>query len=354
MSATEWAKRWSLRTPESLRARARELGAFEYRIKGMLPVRSITVVLGDSGLGKSALVYQLAICVATGVPFLGCETKQGRVVIADFENGIGDMEEFVERLSQYLGSPGLPDDLYLWSLSDCDAKYGQPGHTLLDMLRDVRPSLAIVDSLGSYAPEAEEKNSSTTKMLQEFRLLMRECGTDTLLVHHRRKQSRNGEQSAGPLESANLRQWFQDARGASTLVNGSDIRLGVNEPDISAVSKDEVALVVRGFGRVRGEIGPLFLARDADENGNACGYRHLVGPELLFDEHRQKVLAELPQQFTFKRGKTAYGRGDQATMNFLQRCIALRLVHKLSRGCYEKTPEKKGDAEDDGAHREKG
>jgi hypothetical protein len=119
------------------------------------------------------------------------------------------------------------------------------------MLRDVRPTLAIIDSLGSYAPAAEEKNSSATLMLQEFRSLARECGTATLFVHHRRKQARNGEQSAGSLEDANLRQWFQDARGASALVNNSDIHLGVEEPDVSSIAKDEVALVLRGFGRVR-------------------------------------------------------------------------------------------------------
>ena len=81
MSATEWAKRWGLRTPEGLRIRARELGASEYLVKELLPARSIAFLLGDSGLGKSPLVYQLAICVAAGVPFLGCATRQGSVVM---------------------------------------------------------------------------------------------------------------------------------------------------------------------------------------------------------------------------------------------------------------------------------
>src|SRR5215467_7679332 len=148
---------------------------------------------------------------------------------------------------------------------------------MLDILHDVRPTLAVIDSLGSYDPHAEEKNSAATLMLQKFRSLLREYGTTTLGVHHRRKQARNGEQSAGPLESADLRQWFQDARGASALINGSDIRLGVDGPDISSVAKDEVALVVRGLCRLRGEIGPLFLARDRDDNGDACGYRRLIG-----------------------------------------------------------------------------
>src|SRR6266566_6935683 len=151
------------------------------------------------------------------------------------------MSEMVERISLHLGLTSAPDDLYLWSLNDCEQRFGQKGHTLLDILRDVKPTLVIIDSLGSYSPDAEEKNSSATRMLRDFRALARDCRTTTVLVHHRRKQPRKADESAGPLENANVRQWFQDARGASSLINGSDIRLGVDAPDLSVVHKDEIS-----------------------------------------------------------------------------------------------------------------
>jgi hypothetical protein len=257
MQADQWRQRWGIHTPCSLRARARELGDSEFLIKGLLPVRQIGILLGDSGLGKSPLMYQAGICVASGVPFLGLETTKSSVLIADFENGLGDMADLVERISCYLGLSGPPDDLRLWSLNDCAERYGHPGDTLLDMLRDVRPAFAIVDSLASHNPDAEEKNPSAIRMLKDFRALARECGITTAFVHHRRKQPRKKEESAGPLESANVREWFQDARGASALINTTDIRLGVDAPDISSANRDELALVLRGFGRVRGEIGPF-------------------------------------------------------------------------------------------------
>ena len=342
-----WRTGWSIHTPGTLRLRAQELGASVHLIEGLIPARSNVILLGDSGLGKSPLVYQAGISIAAGVPFLGRETTRGRVLIADFENGIGDISELVERISGYLGLPGPPDDVLLWSLNDCDLRYGQPEHTLLDMLRDVRPALAIIDSLGSYDPDAEEKNSSATKMIQEFRLLARDCGTATTSVHHRRKQSRNKGESTGPLETTILRHWFQDARGASSLVNGSDIRLGVDEPDQSAAAKDEVSLVLRGFGRMRGEIGPLYLARDRDENGDPLGYRRLIGSELLFNEDQRNALITLSQQFSFKDAKVAYSRADQATANFLHHAANLDLIRKLGRGRYEKVAPQNG--ESDGA-----
>jgi AAA domain len=347
----KWGARWALHTPDTLRVRARELGGADYLIKGLVPAHSIGILVGDSGLGKSPLMYQAGLCVATGIPFLGRETRKGRVLMLDFENGLGDMIELVDRLSRYLGLSGPPEDLFhLWSLNDCQLRYGHAGNTLLDMLRDVKPRLAIIDSLSSYRPKAEELNSDATAMLQEFRILVRDCGTAVLLVHHRRKQPRKAEESAGALERANLRQWFQDSRGASALINGVDVRLGADEPDLSAREKDDLALVLRGFGRIRGEIGPLYLARDCGEDGEPEGYRPLTGPELLFDEDQQKALAALPTQFTFKDAKKAYGRSDQPTRNWLVRCVDLGLLRQPGRGVYQQLSG--ADAAGDGARGE--
>jgi hypothetical protein len=351
MLTAEQRRRWGLHTPSSLKVRGQELGSAGYLIKEVLPVRSIGLLLGDSGLGKSPLMYQAAICIAEGLPFLGRETRKGLVVIADFENGISDMYELIERISKHLGLVGTPDEnLLLWSLNDCSQRYGRPGDTLLDMLRDMRPSLAIIDSLASYMPEAEEKNSGATEMLQGFRSLARNCDTSVLLVHHRRKQSRKAGESAGSLENAVLRRWFEDARGASSLINGTDIRLGIDEPDIGAVGKDNASLVCRGFGRIRGEIGPIYLAREVDDVGDPLGYRQLTGPELLFNPKQQSALASLPADFAFKEAMAAYGHADQATSNFLGRCIAHQLVRKVSRGRYEKVVPQ--DVQDAGARGE--
>ena len=339
MLTADLRKKWGLHTPGSLKVRAQELGATEYLIKGILPRRSIGLLVGDSGLGKSPLTYQAGICIAAGVPFLGRETTQGNVVIADFENGLGDIDELMEHLGQHLGLAELPNErLSLWTLSDCDSRYGKPGHTLLDMLRDTRPDLVIIDSLASFMPGAEDSNPAANEMLKGFRALARDCGTTTIYVHHRRKQSRKPGESAGPLEDANLRSWFQDARGASALINGVDVRLGVDPSEMSG----DCDLVLRGFGRIRGEIGPLYLARDHDEDGQPLGYRLLLGAELLFNPEQQLAYEALPQQFSFKQAKQTYGRRDQATSDMLKKCVDVGLLRRLARGQYAKVVEPAG------------
>lgn len=352
--AATWRRRWGLHTPATLQQRARELGSIDHLVEGLLPSRAIGLLVGDSGLGKSPLACQLGICVAAGLPFLGRKTRKGRVMMVDFENGISDLQELIERNCRYLGLPGPPNDndLLIWTLNDCLPTYGQEHYTLLDMVRDVRPSLVIVDSLAAYRPQAEEQNSDTGRMLREFRDLARDVGCATVVVHHRRKLPRKADESAGPLETANLRRWFQDTRGASSLINGTDVRLGVDEPDVSAVQKDDVALVLRGLGRIRGEIGPFFLARDRDENGDPAGYRLLVGPELLFNDEQEQAFAALPAQFTFKQAKIVYKRSDQPTSNWLSRLRDLQLVQRKGRGAYEKISA--SGAGDDGASRGEG
>jgi hypothetical protein len=98
---------------------------------------------------------------------------------------------------------------------------------------------------------------------------------------------------------------------------------------------------------MRGEIGPLYLARDRDENGDPLGYRRLIGSELLFNEDQRNALITLSQQFSFKDAKVAYSRADQATANFLHHAANLDLIRKLGRGRYEKVAPQNG--ESDGA-----
>lgn len=48
----------------------------QFIIEDMLPAKSIAIVAGDSAIGKSPLICQLALCVAGGIPFLGKKTDQ--------------------------------------------------------------------------------------------------------------------------------------------------------------------------------------------------------------------------------------------------------------------------------------
>ena len=101
-------RKWGIYTPGELKQRCSELQSGTAIIDGLIRHRSLSIVAGDSGLGKSPLFYQAALCVAAGRPFLGRDVCTGRVLYLDFENGLGDVDDLVARLMRHLSSTPHP------------------------------------------------------------------------------------------------------------------------------------------------------------------------------------------------------------------------------------------------------
>jgi hypothetical protein len=291
-------------------------------------------MVGDSGLGKSPLLYQAAICVSAGISFLGCRVTQGRVLYLDFENGLGDVDDMVNRLSLHLGLTGVPENLLLWNYNDASPRW-EPAQ-LASMIREAKPAWVIIDSLGAFAPDIEEKSSNVTRIYLEFRKSVREWGTSITGVHHLRKPSSKPGEAPPPLED-DPHGWFLQARGSRALINGCDVRIGV---DHSRGAKQfegldgrpcEVALVIGGFGRVRGKIATTFVARVLDEDDEPLGYDKKAGVRLLFNLEQEAAYRDLPASFRFKDGQRLYGKGPQATTDFLKKCISVGIMRKDGR-----------------------
>jgi predicted ATP-dependent serine protease len=92
-----------LYTIAQLKARNSTRNRLGYLIEGLFSQQALALVVGDSNLGKSPLLLQAAICIAAGIPFLGHETAQGRVLFIDGENGTEEVVTLAERLSAFLG-----------------------------------------------------------------------------------------------------------------------------------------------------------------------------------------------------------------------------------------------------------
>ncbi len=245
---------------------------------------------------------------------------------------MAQVNDIIASLTQHLQLDECPENLLLWNFNEPAVQRGYRKGKVFELIAAFEPRLAVIDSLSAFDPEAEEKNSSATRCLQRLREVTADCRCSILLIHHLRKGSDN---SPSPrLEEANLREWFRQSRGASALINGSDVRLGVDESrDLS----NDLALVVRGFERINGEISTIYLARDFDDDGIALGYRKVVGTSLLGSEQRD-AYSQFPDKFRFTEAQTVYGRGPQATRDFLRKCISLGLLEQpMRRGPYTKT-----------------
>jgi hypothetical protein len=331
VSDSELGRRWGIYTPRELGHKCKELDCGTSLIAGLIPDRSLGIVVGDSGMGKSPLLYQAAICVSSGVPFLGRAVLSGPVLYLDFENGLGDVDDLTGRLAGHLGLAVAPEALKLWNYNFAPPRW-KP-EELASMVRETQPVWTIIDSVGAYAPEIEEKSSIVTRVYQEFRKIIREYQTSITVVHHPRKPSARLDESAPPLQE-DPKGWLLQARGSRALINSSDVRIGVDRfgsaqhsESVSGKSR-EVALVMAGFGRVRGNIAPTYLARVLDDNGEALGYELMSGASLLFNDAQQEAYQRLPPVFRFKDAQMIYGRRAQATADFLQKCVSARIISK--------------------------
>jgi hypothetical protein len=350
--SAEAKRTWHVRTPSELEARCLEIGTSKYLVDGLIPERSLSLVIGNSGLGKSPLLYQLAICVAAGVPFLGLAVQRRRVLYLDFEDGIFQVRELTLRLSRHLGLEGVPEDLLLWNGNDAPVTWDSAGRSIFQLINDIKPGLVIVDPLTALRPEVEDTNSAATEFYQELRKSIRRPGCCILGSHHRRKdETGRGKAESVTLAGPSFRQWFQAARGSSVLINGVDIRLGVEayfirsraeqqKNRMGAILGDEseevdTGLLVRGYARGSGEIPPIRLAR-VFEQGEPVGYQRLCGAHLLANRDQEDAYEKLQKKFTFKEAMFAYQRTDQPTKNFLLKCIAAGLLKKVAIGVYQK------------------
>jgi hypothetical protein len=307
-------------TYDALKTRAAQ--EQEYRIERLVPMRSIGIRVGDSGLGKTALSMMEGLAIASGTPFLGFRVEAGQVLYCDAESGMVECVRMIERLSSFLGLSRPPDEFQIWS-PNFDTREPPPDKSLADLLVDLvratRPDHVVVDPLRAFWPEAEDKSKDSMAMVHRLRGLSREFGCSWTLNHHRRK--RNWQYTVSLENDRHI--WFEEAAGALALINASDTRLGLEQ---STGGRGD--LVMAGFIRSVGWTGSLHLERVHDDNGDPLGYRLMTGVAQLNTSYQQ-AFGQLSSRFRFKDALgTLGGTSSSNTTAFLKQCIAVGVLRK--------------------------
>jgi hypothetical protein len=296
-------------------------------VAGFLRHRSLSILVGDSGLGKSPLAYQLGLCVAQGIPFLGLETEPGIVVYADYENGLQEAKELRNGLCQFLNLSEPPANFRLWSPEAADS---------LDVeavCADTEPSLFIIDSLRAHNPLFESKDNAGKEMAS-LRSAAYKNRVAILLVHHIRKPGQEGGVPDLEDDSAGVMLWLNQAAGHRSIVNQSDTRIATD----ASRRVPDAAMVLRWHRRIHGEGGIVYLERITNDEGVPIGYQRLVGARLLGNSEQEAAFGRLPEKFHFKEAKAIYGRTDDPTRKWLLKCVASGLLTQVSKGLYERLP----------------
>lgn len=286
-----------------------------FLVDGFIPTSNIAFTGGDSGIGKSPLLMQLALCVASGKPFMGMPiSKTGPVLYYDLENSGEDSKVMRDTLCRFLGLLEPPRNFLL-------VNEPPKANVLHDQIAASHAVLVIFDSLRSYNPEAAKDNTTAGLWLMSLRKLIKQFKCTFLFNHHLRK--RNKEYPMKLDADTTVLEWCEELEGGRALVNQTDIRI--------AIEGDPDGLKMKWNRRVHGD-SPLYtIERVLDELGEPLGYRHLTGVDLL-NPDQQTAFKKLALEFRFKDAKVAYGKTDNPTSIFLKRCKAYKLIEDYKSG----------------------
>ena len=170
----------------------------DWLVPGLIPCNTVTMLSGDGGVGKSLLVAQLAVALATGREWIGIKPRRGPVVFLSAED---DVAEIHRRLAEIAASQGLHladlCDLYIVPRAGRDAVLGAPeaGKTgiikktpLWDdferLVADIRPSLVVLDTSADVFSGNEIVRTEVRQFIGILRGLAIDKGTAVLLLAH--------------------------------------------------------------------------------------------------------------------------------------------------------------------------
>jgi predicted ATPase len=268
-------------------------------VEDLLMEGTVNLLVGDSGLGKTPLLEQLAICVATGSPFLGLDTQKGKVLFCDAESAGSHFVGYIRALEDFLGaSPS--EDMIHYFLANVGAAEMTPVSefetVVADMVRDVGPKLVIIDCLRPFWPDAELKSDIAARILKNLRKIATEGACAIVIVHHRRKEARLQKGMEAPNLETNHRDWLNEAAGTRALINQTDCRLGIDLAKGAGEAYAEETYCIAGFSKHEGDILPTYFTRVYTPEGKPRGYAPAM-PGLT--SQQAAVFNKLPSPYSF-------------------------------------------------------
>jgi len=253
--------RWLIPTSE-LRTKQKPVA---WHIKRWLQANSLIMVHGPSGAGKTFLVIDWCMCVATGMPdWLGNRVKAGSVVYLAGE-GHGGLRQRLQAWAIHNGTEGQAENMVM-SRSGCDLDSPDGLARVIDAIRSsgIKPSLIVVDTLHRFMRGDENTAKDAGAMIANCDALKQEFGCTVLLVHH-----------TGVSAEAQQR-----ARGSSAWRGALDVEIGVQPPPAGESAIVVSQLKMRDADPVPPicvKLQPVDLPGWMDEDGEQVSSAVLVG-----------------------------------------------------------------------------
>lgn len=171
----------------------------EWHVSSYIPRKTVTILAGDGGTGKSTLAMQLAACTVLGREWLGMPVPLGPVVYVAAEDDLNELHRRFAAIMDDLGESfeGLAGrDLQIVPLAECeDALLAVPNRAgnleptprfraLMDRIESIRPTLVVLDTKADLFGGDEIKRSHARQFISMLRSPSIRLGYTTLLLDH--------------------------------------------------------------------------------------------------------------------------------------------------------------------------
>jgi len=195
----------------------------EWVIEGLIGAGDVVLFFGDAGLGKTYVLTDAAICVATGEPWLGRATSGAPVLIIDEESGHRRLTDRLSRTMRGHGiAPGTPVAVSYACMIGVNFLADPTWYDeLTATICDTGARLVIVDALADIALGGDENSVRDMQpILHGLRTVAEQTGAAIVVIHH---ANRSGT----------------GYRGSSAINGAVDLALQVSRGDAAGTLKIE-------------------------------------------------------------------------------------------------------------------
>lgn len=213
----------------------------QWHVPELIPARTVTMLSGDGGLGKSTLALQLAAATCLGKPWLGRTPRSGDVLYLSAEDDADELHRRLHEIALHY-DVGLEDlsGLHLLPLADQEATLaieGQGGvltpttlwaaisRHVARQVGKARLNLVVLDSLADVFAGNEVNRAHARQFIAQLRRLAIDCSVSVLILAH---PSLSGMSSGSGMSGST--HWNNSVRSRLYMAR-PDSEDGIPDPD---------------------------------------------------------------------------------------------------------------------------
>lgn len=158
-------------------------------VEGLIEEYEAVAIVGSAKAGKSFFAMQLALCIAAGIPFLGHEVHQRRVLIANLEVSEGQYKRRLRRMAESLqvDMNALQGKLFIQNLK----RSGTNWETVRADADSVEADVIMIDPFYQIFEGEETDEMAIQDAIQRMRRI--QAADKTLIVVYHAPKGCNGD-----------------------------------------------------------------------------------------------------------------------------------------------------------------